>query len=143
MEGRLTYRSRNDTLPVIVDLIEKIRSSILNGDVVASHYEQFQGSNILFVHGGLHPAYVDKINAVAKKQIGHDLTVVELSNLINSVLVTDVAKCVKSATATCKGHLSGSMYAAGPERGGSDIGGPFWTGARHTYHLIQIHKSID
>jgi hypothetical protein len=154
LENILGHRNPDtDTPEVILKVISALIDDILNGDVVGAYYYEHAPASpeggkqlpVLFTHGGISPEYygflekksaefkawrksggnvaeflADHITAGLRDAVAHTCTLINYRNP-NS----QVPKCT----------MKGELFAAGKERGGGPIGGPFWSG-KHTYVII-------
>ena len=118
------YHDRNqiaDTNAVIKEIVSSLHQRILNGKIVAAHaYPLSATTDILFVHGGLR---VEMAKYLETKYSAHP-TASAFASTLNTILYKDIAAC--DGKVPCLNHAS-EIYAAGPERGGRNIGGPYWT----------------
>jgi len=135
----------HDRPPVLQKMIQYMKDDVLSGDVVGSYY--YNHRNVLpflFTHGGISPEYLYSIgnDVFAKTKVELDALesqesqeLVNKQELFNRVLGTHIQDVLKNSLKTEKCMAKGGYceftqveYAAGKERGGGPIGGPYWNG---------------
>ena len=127
LTGQLSYRNKKaDTKEKVENLISLMKKEILSGAVKGAHAAVKDGLSLLFIHAGLRPAMIDKLRqTVPALQSPSELEEsVIIADYINAMLVSDLQSC-REGTMRCK--LENIVYSAGPERGGNQLGGPYWT----------------
>lgn len=128
LSGQISYRNKKtDTKEKVEALINLMKEEIISGAVKGAHaMDTAEGLPLFFVHAGIRPQMMDhlrkSIPALVKGGAKDESHVV--AEYINTKLLEDVKRCT-SAGARCP--LDDLVYSAGPERGGSAVGGPYWT----------------
>lgn len=102
-------------------IINELRSSIVEGAVQAAYHKALHGVNLLFVHAGFRQKFVDTI--LPTNFQGNEAKF--LAQYTNKQLIKEATLCEESGANYC--NVKGDVFDAGPERGGRSIGGPFWT----------------
>lgn len=162
LENILEHRNfETDTPAVLLKVINALIEDVLSGNIVGAYYYEHQVAGqhlpILFTHGGISPEYythlekkspelatlkqsggnaakflAEHISAGLKDAVTHTCTAVNYKNPSSQL-----PKCV----------LKGQLFAAGKERGGGPVGGPFWSGkcllavaVRHLCRLAVCHS---
>ena len=136
LTGQLSYRNKkSDTKEKVDVLIKLMMEEIKSGAVKGAHaLDTAEGLSVFFVHAGLRPEMIDLLRQTVPALTGKttatgssDNTEVEeahvLASYINAKLLDDINSC--QGAARCK--LGDIIYSAGPERGGNQVGGPYWT----------------
>jgi hypothetical protein len=97
-----------------------IKQDILSNNVVAAYIHHIGDFSLLFVHAGYSQAflkYLQKKLKLKDKSLNGD----NIVNYSNELLKFKISKCKKSL---CK--FTDELFEAGPDRGGSGIGGPLF-----------------
>ena len=110
-----------DTREKVFTIVEKLKGGIHDGSIVASHVERLQGVPVLFVHAGFRREMMQHI--VSQHALPR-ATADSISDTLTRLLVEATKDC-RDTGSSCR--LSDMVFHAGPDRGGSGIGGPFWT----------------
>lgn len=122
LNGQIHDRNKkSDTKMVVSQIIEELKSSIIEGTVKAAHSITLHGVDLMFVHAGYRKKFVERV--LPKNFKGNEAEA--LVKHANDVLHKEVVKCAQSDSIYCR--IVGETFDAGPERGGRSIGGPFWT----------------
>ena len=118
LEGKIHMRARADTHSKIKSLVRRMKSQIQSKDLVGAQVIDVNGVPILFVHAGYRTSYLkaEKI----KEASG-------LAESFNKNLHDSLTAACPPGDAPCDFDLYGELFQAGPERGGSGLGGPVWT----------------
>ena len=146
MEGMTHMRNRKTDTPEITDaVIQKLKSGIMNIEILGAYAHWVNGLPLLFVHAGLRPAMLKTIveglvSASMERDKGHTsmhsngvrgesllasvADIDAIASYINERLRNTVDRC-SSNSAKCR--FRDPLFLAGPERGGTAVGGPFWT----------------
>jgi hypothetical protein len=122
-----SYRDKHptaDTNEKVTSIVSKIKKGILDSSILGSYLERMNDVPVIFVHAGFRPQMVDWIREEYKS--GSTPTPEDLSSIVNEQLRLAVSACGNQVACPMRSPLFG----AGPERGGRDIGGPFWTDYR-------------
>ena len=106
---------------MVSQIINELRTSIIEGNVQAAFAKTLHGINLLFVHAGFRQKFIDTILPVNFQ--GNEAKF--LAQHANKMLTKETVKCDESNSIYCS--IRGDIFDAGPERGGRSIGGPFWT----------------
>ncbi|CAM9826070.1 unnamed protein product, partial [Ectocarpus fasciculatus] len=122
LNGQVHDRNKkSDTKMVVSQIINELRSSIMEGTVQAAFNKALHGINLLFVHAGFRKKFVDTV--LPANFQGNEAKF--LAQYTNKMLTKETTKCDESNAIYCS--IRGDIFDAGPERGGRSIGGPFWT----------------
>jgi hypothetical protein len=143
LTGVLNYKNRiEDTPDKVKYIIDQMHQEIIEGNVKGAHYlDHASGLPLLFIHGGIRPTMYDYLTekgyiseSDSDKNVAHSI-----AGHVNSKLQKDIKNCVglikAKKTNTCR--LNDLIYSAGPERGGNQIGGTYWT----DFHVLQDSAS--
>jgi len=141
LENRFHMINKADTKPKVLALVKRMKEQIANGELVGAHVVDVNAVPILFVHAGYRSTYLKASKSTDPRALATEF---------NEVLV----ECLKSCKAdweACPFDAYGELFQAGPERGGSHLGGPVWTDfqvlvsddaangrQRHTNEFVQI-----
>eukprot|EP01031_Cornospumella_fuschlensis_P025996 gene25996-31391_t len=106
-----------DTKANIIAFITGLIEDIVSGAVRGAYLHTINTTPIIFVHAGFSPAYLQYLR---KQDIQ---TPPQLVNHTHNQLVQAIKRCDGFPCRTIKGEV----FDAGPDRGGSGVGGPFWT----------------
>ena len=148
LEGRFQNRNKKfDTQTRVMGLIVQMKAEILNGTVVGAVASTLStGAEVLFVHAGVRPAFLEYVKSTGKLATASSAnattsasaaatatpastSAAEMANWINQQTVQDIKECTRSGqNVPCK--LVSPLYGAGRDRGGSEIGGVYWTDFR-------------
>jgi hypothetical protein len=112
LQEYLNYKNKADTRGKIRKFVDLTKQDVLAGKVVGAHYLSMQNTPIVFSHAGFSSEFLKSLKTNDPKEI------VEITN---KNLRQEVEKCKNK-----KCGFQTAMYEAGPERGGSGIGGPYW-----------------
>lgn len=148
----------NDSPAVLKKMVQYMKDDILKGDVTGSFYYNHRNVlPLLFTHAGISPEYLYAIaNGVIAKaelefnnlypnQIQNEVEHLntkkqEVFNRVLAAHIQDVlVNSVKNEKCAAKGstcEFTEVEYAAGRERGGGPIGGPYWNGKVFDFCLI-------
>lgn len=139
LTGVLNYKNRKEDTPDKVRyIISEMHREIISGRVQGAHYlDHASGLPLLFLHGGIRPTMYDYLTekghiteADTDKNVAHSI-----AGHINGKLQQDIRNCAAlikaKKTNTCR--LNDLIYSAGPERGGNQIGGSYWT----DFHVLE------
>jgi hypothetical protein len=128
LTGQLSYRNKkNDTKQKVEALVTLMKEEILSGAVKGAYSAVKDGIPLIFIHAGLRPQMISKLREIVPALVSPSGAVGEstvIAEYINAKLLSDVQGC-GSGMAKCK--LDDLVYSAGPERGGNQVGGPYWT----------------
>ena len=108
-----------DTKEKIGSLVDLMKRQILSGELRAAHVVRVHNEPVLFVHAGFRAKYLAYL-----QQRSVDITPEGLAEYLNKQLVNKITRC-RAANSACQ--FDDEAFEAGPERGGDNIGGPFWT----------------
>ena len=123
LENQIHNRNFNtDTPEVISEVASGMKEGILNGNIVGSHVLRVQGMPVFFTHAGWRPEMLSRVEE--KLPSGHS-DPEDVSSYVNRRVRETVETCRES---TCS--FTDELFQAGAERGGRDLGGPFWTDYR-------------
>jgi hypothetical protein len=132
-----TFHQRNnkgDTKAKMLKLVSSLKSGIVNGNIVGSHLENIDGVEVLFIHAGFRQKYLDHLgkSKYFLEKYPEGVTPSTLVDFVNNevIKIVDNKQCQNSfLPSKCyfDGGSDGQLYEAGKERGGRNIGGPFWT----------------
>jgi hypothetical protein len=128
LTGQLSYRNKkSDTKQKVEALVTLMKEEILSGAVKGAHSTVKDGLPLIFIHAGLRPEMISKLRETVptlKNPSGNGEESALIAEYINQQLLKDVQSCGRGM-ALCK--LDDVVYSAGPERGGNQLGGPYWT----------------
>ena len=140
LSGETNYRNKeSDTPEKIHQLTKMIVSDILSGDVQGAYdMDFFRHIPMLLTHAGLRlkmRTYIESESTAALYTQQSSSNASRIASYINNKLRNDISECQReihnfeeyNGPINCRRYLTDKIYAAGPERGGSDIGGTFWT----------------
>jgi hypothetical protein len=119
-----------DTPTITSAIINDMKNGILNNEIKGAYAHWSNGLPLFFVHAGLRPLMLSHLESEIKsttrpKGLAHLAPDVdELAFHVNDRLKSVVESCAANGT---KCHFRDPIFQAGPERGGTAIGGPFWT----------------
>lgn len=115
------YRNlKHDTSEKVAELQESMRQDILAGTLQASlALEAFMDIPLFFSHAGLRPQMLHQLSA---RTPGRSPNPRAISTFVNDKLRLDVSRCLPAGCI-----FKDAIYGVGAERGGSEIGGLFWT----------------
>ena len=135
-----SYHNRNkdtDDKSSVKEVVEGLKEGIREGRILGSFAARIMAMPILFTHAGFRPAMIDFIRRQHRTRNNEieDLQPEDLSQYVNSVVkeMTTPEACshVKRQGDIGKEwtHCSyrHELFEAGPDRGGNNIGGPYWT----------------
>lgn len=108
-----------DTQSKIMSVISSMKRRILNKSIVGSYITRINNIPILFTHAGLRPEFIQYLQL----QISIDEPE-NISTYINDLVMEETKLCRKR-NQFCE--FEDELFQAGKERGGKNIGGPFWT----------------
>jgi len=115
-------------------LVSSLKANIVNGNIVGSYLENINDISIVFVHAGFRQQYLNFLskNKYFLSKYPNGVTSSSLVDYVNNEVINIVnnTQCINSfIPSKCyfNGGSDGQLYEAGKERGGSNIGGPFWT----------------
>ncbi len=129
LEGRLQFRHKKDTKDRVLGLISQMKREISNGAVLGAKAVTLStGAEVLFVHAGLRPAMLQLAESTG--MVAANATASDIAQWINKVTRDDINECINRGENVPCHNLSGPIYSAGPDRGGSDVGGIYWTDYR-------------
>lgn len=123
------YHDRNkteDTKEKCLNITRKLRNGIEDGSIISSHVRHVGGVPVMFVHAGFRREMIDFM----KKHYSIKGTADELSDVTNNALRHLVTSQHEARTVVLPRGRDEEIFEAGPERGGRNIGGPFWTDFR-------------
>lgn len=113
---------KTDTTEVRTEVVDGLKHALLDLKVRGAHVLRIHGMPLIFVHAGFRPAMVRFVQDEYYTRIGGNITTAEqLAKYVN-LLVHEVAEKCKKFCA-----FNGAVFDAGPDRGGTSIGGPIWT----------------
>lgn len=125
LEGYLRDRNpQTDTKERVTSLVKEMKTSILKKKVRGAFHRKVHGVDLLFSHSGFRTEMKDLVLAAASPLPAGTSEAHALAEHTNKLLFDAVKKC-SHEDAACK--MRHEVFEAGPERGGSSIGGPFWT----------------
>ncbi len=108
-----------DTYEVVQEIVLDLKQAILEDRQHAAYVHKIGNMSILFIHAGLRPdmmSYFDrKLDNVSADSIAHHM---------NQVLIDHTTRCPGFGKRCA---YDDEIFEAGPDRGGRNIGGPFWT----------------
>jgi hypothetical protein len=126
LEGAYHMRNkRTDTNEKISYLVQLMKEDIQNNLLLGAFSYVSHGVPLLFSHAGLRPDMKDVVvNTISKSRslAAGDVDEVMVASYINEVLVRAIGSCQNKVCT-----LKDAIFQAGPERGGSSIGGSYWT----------------
>jgi hypothetical protein len=133
IQGDYGYRNqRTDTTEKIANLTAIIKNDILEDRLItAFSLETFKGVELFFSHAGLRPQMYNQLASRLHAIKGEKFpSMSQIASFINDKVVQDVKRCVENQVkdkrvAHCR--FKDSLYSAGKDRGGYEIGGPLWT----------------
>ena len=120
LENKFHMRhTKADTQERVLDIVRRMKNQINLGALVGAHVVEVNSVPLLFVHAGYRRSYLD--SSEIKNAHG-------LAGKFNSVLGDVIRSCSNRDWKKCPFDLyEGELFQAGPERGGSHLGGPLWT----------------
>lgn len=141
LSGEYNYRNKvTDSTEKIISLTKQIMIDILAGNVQgAFSFNEFCDIPILFTHAGLRMKMRSLIESSATHPFPLQASSIDNASFfalhINNKLQHDIGSCRDSIAhfyeyegpMNCGRFLVDEIYSAGPERGGSNVGGTFWT----------------
>ncbi len=126
LEGAYHMRNkRSDTIEKINYLVQIMKEDIQNNLLLGAFSYVSHGVPLLFSHAGLRPDMKDLVLSIISKSqniVPSDVDEAMVASYINGVLVRSVSACQNKVCT-----LKDAIFQAGPERGGSSIGGSYWT----------------
>jgi hypothetical protein len=133
MEGRYHHRNpTTDTEGNIKYVMDSMKTNVFNNNVNGAFLHKFLGENLIFVHAGFRPNYITLLNKYLLNNAidGNILSLTPelLVEHANNELKEAFSKCPVGDYKPCS--LENPIFQAGPDRGGREIGGPFWTDFR-------------
>lgn len=147
MQGHFDYKNKKfDTDKVIQEVLSSIKRNIMSGNIMGSYYFKHNNVKFLLTHAGVRAKMYDYILSQLQLQIadmgnGHRNSNIDIPFLISSYINRATKSIVNACSMrpnngkpagtinsrSCKGFESNELYLTGMDRGGSRIGGPFWT----------------
>lgn len=115
-EGDFRFASRTETESVRRQSVATWLEEVTNGRVSAA----FAAGPILFTHAGLRPTMLAALQSVDGQA---HVAASALAAFLNQQLLTAVRACRGRPPCT----FAHPVFSAGPDRGGTGIGGSFWT----------------
>jgi hypothetical protein len=107
-----------DTIENIVKIVDAMKDGVLKGNVVGSHHLSIRDQDILFTHSGIRPDFFKYLKI-------YDIeNSIDIAAYINRKLTESIKACGDN---NYQCQLDDEVFEAGKDRGGSHIGGPFWT----------------
>lgn len=128
LSGQISYRNKKtDTKEKVEALISMMKEEIVSGAVKGAYaMDTAEGLPLFFVHAGIRPQMMEHLRktipVLSSGGAAQESHVV--AEYINNKLLEDVKRC-SAPGARCP--LNDLVYSAGPERGGRELGGPYWT----------------
>lgn len=110
-----------DTREKVSTIVTKLKAGIHNDTVTAAYVERINEVPVLFVHAGYRRSMVQYTLSHYNKP---PATADGIASSLNALLKSSTHDC-KDNSQACS--LSDMAFQAGPDRGGSGVGGPFWT----------------
>lgn len=123
LQGLFRDAHEADTKEKRTNIVNSLKRKIQEGKIVGSYYRNLNGIPVMFIHAGFRPQMVDYITSTYQIESSPEV----LSSFVNNMMKKSIEKCMRSG-ARCA--LDSELFSAGPERGGGNIGGPFWTDYR-------------
>lgn len=157
LEGRFHMRNkRSDTEDKVLQMVRMMKDQVQRREMVGAHTIRINGVDLLFVHAGYRATYLTHLvgtglpnaRSAAEEVVRH----------FNAELPRVIARCHDNTRSPCDFGDDDELFQAGPERGGSHLGGPIWTdfrvlvdddrsngAASHSTDWIQIvgHSAAD
>lgn len=115
LTGIFYQKNSADTEAKVIKFLRLLWDDILNRRIVANYIHYANGFPVMFVHAGYTKPFLDYLQLT---------TVESIANYTNDHLVHSLEACSKLP---CPAITTHELYEAGPSRGGSGIGGPYWT----------------
>lgn len=109
-----------DTKAKVLQLVRQMKAQIISSELTGAFAININSVPLLFVHAGYRATYL----AASPIRLAADL-----AEHFNGVLVDAMQHCSEDWVA-CPFDDYGELFQAGPERGGSNLGGPVWTDFR-------------
>jgi hypothetical protein len=110
-----------DTREKVSNIVAKLKSGIHDNSIVAAHVERIGSVPVMFVHAGFRRSMMEYTLASYGMA---EPTATAIVGTLNSLLKNSTEAC-KDSFQSCS--LADMVFGAGPDRGGSGLGGPFWT----------------
>ena len=118
LSGDTVYKHPLDTKEKVEKLVKKLIDGILSGNIKGAHYiESFAGMKLLFSHAGLRNEMIQTFNNFSSDPF----LARDAAEMINRVLV----ESCQSNSLLC--NFKHPIFSIGKDRGGTQIGGSFWT----------------
>ena len=118
------YYKRNptaDTRQRIIDTVNTIYQDVADGSLQAAYVHYVYDVPILFIHAGVRPEYYTYLQKqLSPEDPSKQLTPIEIAAYFNNILQSYLAQCKSVPCAPSKNEF----FEAGPDRGGTHIGGP-------------------
>ena len=145
LRGEYDYRNRETDSPEkINELSKQVMVDVLRGDVQGAFYmDHFRGIPVLLTHAGVRgrmKAHIESTLATFNPPTedysqANSANASVIAKYINDRLYRDVLECSRAlghfdtyrGPINCRRYFTDKIYTAGPERGGRDVGGSFWT----------------
>ena len=132
-----SYHNRNkdtDSEDSLREVVQGLKDGLRSGKILGSYATRVQGMPILFSHAGFRPEMINFVQQEYKSSNG-GLQAEHLSEYVNNVVkkMTSEESCghIKKLGEVGKGwthcKYDHELFEAGPDRGGQNIGGPYWT----------------
>lgn len=110
-----------DSREKVSSIVAKLKAGIHDNSIVAAHVERISNVPVMFVHAGFRRSMMEYTLSNYGVAGG---TAKEIVDILNGLLKNSTESC-KDTVHSCS--LTNMVFGAGPDRGGSGIGGPFWT----------------
>lgn len=123
LQGSFRDANPADTKEKRLAIVDSLKRGILESKIVGSYFATINEIPVMFIHAGFRPQMIDYIS----KTFNINPSPADLSSFVNEHVKSNIMSCQRSG-APCK--LNTEIFAAGSERGGRNIGGPFWTDYR-------------
>jgi hypothetical protein len=123
LQGVFRDAHKADTKEKRLAIVNSLKHGIQESKIVGSYFTTINQIPVMFIHAGFRPQMIEYITD--KFQVSS--TPRELSSFVNGHVKSAIQHCMKSGV-SC--NLNTEIFGAGSERGGRNIGGPFWTDYR-------------
>ena len=120
--GHYHQKHDEDSYDKVKHIVLSMKDDILSGKMKAAFSLESTDVSLLFVHAGIRPHFFQYMQQTLQD---HDLTGEEVAVYMNELLHKHTRACPGFPRTDCS--FSDELFEAGSDRGGRNIGGPFWT----------------
>lgn len=123
--------AKTDTRENVMAIVRMLVDDIMTGLVVGAYVHRISDVPVMFVHAGFSPAYYNHLQSTSTTRkddkpllSSPNPTPEELALYVNGVLNETTVGCEHFP---CYKTYTDEVFGAGPDRGGTGVGGPLWT----------------